>query len=246
MAKLNEYAGLVSEKIKGLAEREASQISKLSQELFESFEGGGVWHLFGTGHSHMALEEAFHRAGGLIPVNPWLEEIFMPHAGPSRNGPLERATGLAEIFFNVYKPKSRESLTIISNSGINATSVEMAMIAQQNGCKVSCITNVEHAKNTKSRHATGKKLFELCDLVIDTGGVVGDAAISVPGLDVKTGAMSSILSCTVINMIVIGVCEKYSHHGKVAPIYQSANTPGGDERNKKLEAQYRGRIHRLI
>src|ERR1035438_10310379 len=123
---VEKYTSEVVSKIQNIAATQNQIIEKVSRKIFESLDGGGVWHLFGAGHSHMAVEEAFHRAGGLVPVNPWLEEYLMPHAGPSRNGPLERLSGLGKIIFDIYKPHSGEVLTIISNSGINATSVEIA------------------------------------------------------------------------------------------------------------------------
>ena len=34
---------------------------------------GDVVHVFGSGHSHMIAEEAFHRAGGLMAVDAMLD-----------------------------------------------------------------------------------------------------------------------------------------------------------------------------
>lgn len=243
MSLQKDYVAKLVSCLEGLSQNDV--ISEGATQIFESLKNDGVWHLFGAGHSHMAVEEAFHRAGGLIPVNPWLETYLMPHAGPSRNGPMERLSGVAEVIFNTYGPKPGEVLTIISNSGINATSVEMAQIAKSKGVKTMAITNVAHAQKAKSRHASGKKLFEICDLVIDSKGIPGDAVIEVPGLDVKVAPMSTILAAATINLLAISVCEKYSQEGLVAPVYLSANLPGGDERNRKLEAKYQPRILRL-
>ncbi len=239
-----QYLLKASEALKAL-HRKLPVIDEVAQKVFESMKGGGVLHLFGAGHSHMVVEEAFHRAGGLIPVNAMLEEYLMPHATPSRNGPLERLPGLAKVIADYYDLKKTEVIVIISNSGINPTSVEMAQIAKEKGLHTVALTSVEHAKNTASR-ASGKKLYEICDNVIDTGGVVGDACISIEGLDVPVGPLSTLLGISIINMLAIRVAELYSENGLQAPVYLSANRPGGDERNKKLETQYRGRIPRLV
>jgi len=241
----NQYAEILVSKLENILNSQKSELETVAQKLYGSLSLGKVWHLFGAGHSHMSVEEAFHRAGGLIPVNPWLESYLMPHAGPLRNGPLERLSGLAQIIFDIYKPQKGEVLTIISNSGINPTSVEMADIAKKAGVATVAITNVEHSRLTPSRHSKGKKLFEVCDHVIDTGGVKGDAAIRLPFLDVPVGPLSSILSSFIINSLVIRVCELYSKNGLAAPVYLSANVPGGDERNRKLEERFKSRIMRL-
>ena len=239
------YASIVAQKILDLESREAEKFDEASLRIFESLKGGGVWNIFGSGHSHMAAEEAFHRAGGLIQVNPWLEEYLMPHMGPTRSGGFERLTGIAQVIFDFYNPKKSEILTIISNSGINSIPVELAVLSRKAGLFVIAITALEHSKKATSRHAGGKKLYEVCDLVIDTGGVFGDAAIAVSGLDVSVGPMSSLLSMTSINSLTVRICELYSKAGLKAPVYLSANVAGGEARNKALEEAYRERIYCL-
>jgi uncharacterized phosphosugar-binding protein len=239
------YTEIIVSKIENILRSQKAALDQAAQKIYESLKGGAVWHLFGAGHSHMVVEEAFHRAGGLIPVNPWLEEYLMPHASPLRNGPLERLSGLAQVIFDIYKPRTGEVLTIISNSGINATAVEMAELAKKEKVTTVAITNLEHSKLAASRHPGKKKLFEVCDIVIDTGGVKGDAAINLPHLDVAVGPLSSILGSYIVNILAVSVCERYSQDGQAAPVYLSANLPGGDERNKNLEEKYRSRIKRL-
>src|SRR6202034_3836615 len=112
-------------------------------------------------------------------------------SGPTRNGAFERLSGVAQIVFDYYKPATNEVLTIVSNSGINSTAIELGEIAKANKIKTVAITNLEHSKSTASRHRSGKKLFEVCDIVLDTGGVKGDAAITIDGLDVPAGPLSS-------------------------------------------------------
>ncbi|MDZ4678354.1 MAG: SIS domain-containing protein [Oligoflexia bacterium] len=255
MSAADGYVKTVTEKIENLLATQKPVLESVALAIFKSLTSGddanslkctpNVWHLFGAGHSHMVVEEAFHRAGGLIPINPWLEEYLMPHAGPSRNGPLERLSGLAKVIFDFYKPQAGEVITIISNSGINATSVEMAEHAKKAGLITVAITNIEHSKKTSSRHVSGKKLYELCDHVIDSGGIPGDAVVKIQGLDVPVGPLSTILGSITVNYLSVRVCEYFSESGKVAPVYLSANLPGGDERNKKLEQQYKSRISRL-
>jgi uncharacterized phosphosugar-binding protein len=241
-----EYTTIVIEKLKLL---ENSVREKPFQEsvnfIFESLKNGGVWNIFGTGHSAIAVQEAFHRAGGLVPINPWLEEYMMPQSGPTRNGAFEKLAGVSQIVFDYYKPEPNEVLTIISNSGINTTAIETAVLAKNNKIKTIAITNLEHSKSTKSRHPSGQKLFEVCDIVLDTGGVKGDAAVQLPGMDVPVGPLSTILNCFLINTLAISICQKFAENSLQAPVYLSANLPGGPERNRALESKYLPRIPRL-
>ncbi len=245
MGPVERYGEVLSEKLSQVLAKNSKSFSESAAEIYKSLSSGGVWHLFGTGHSSMVVQEAFHRAGGLIPVNPWLEEYLMPQAGPSRNGPLEKLSGLAQVIFDFYRPKEGEVLTLISNSGINPTVVEMAEIARLKNLKTMAITNLEHSKSCQSRHAKSKKLFEVCDYVLDTGGVKGDAVIQIPHLDVPVGPLSTILGSFIINSLAISVCESFSKNGGVAPVYLSSNVPEGQKRNRTLEIKYLDQIPRL-
>lgn len=214
------------------------------RRIYESLRTGGLLHVFGSGHSNVFAQEMFHRAGGLVPVNAWLEEHLMPHAGPKQVGPLERLSGLAPIMFKKYEPLRGEVLLICSNSGINASSVELAEHARSLGLYVVSVTSITHSKGVPSRSG-GKKLFEVSDAVLDTGTPVGDACVSFAGLDVKVGPLSGAVSLYVAELITVGVAELFVKAGEIPPVYQSANTPGGDERNKALEAKYAPRIRHL-
>jgi uncharacterized phosphosugar-binding protein len=239
------YGELTLKKIADLQKSQSENLQKASKTIFDSLSKSGVWHLFGTGHSSIVVQEAFHRAGGLVPVNPWLEEYLMPQAGPRRNGPMEKLSGLNQVIFDLYKPQAGEVLTLVSNSGINPTIIEMAQLARKNKISTIGITNLEHSKQTPSRDKSKLKLFEVVDIVLDTGGVKGDAAVEIKGVDVPVGPLSSILNIFIINALTILICEEFAKAGLEAPVYLSANLPGGPERNRKLEEKYRSRILRL-
>ncbi|MEQ1876235.1 MAG: SIS domain-containing protein, partial [Bdellovibrionia bacterium] len=222
---------------------QAAQLDKAARKIFDSLKNGGVLHVFGTGHAHMIAEELFHRAGGLIPVNAMLEEYLMPHMGPARSGPMERLPGLAKIIFDAHDLKKGEPFIAISNSGINAVTVELAELAKAAGLFTIAITSLTHSKAVPSR--TGKKLYEIADLVIDTGTPVGDASVAIKTSDVKVAPLSGAVGTIIAELLVCRVCELFSEEGLNPPVYQSANTPGGDARNKLLEEKYRSRIARL-
>ena len=46
----------------------AQTVTTVARVLKDSVDGGGLVFVFGSGHSAILVEEAFHRAGGLIPV----------------------------------------------------------------------------------------------------------------------------------------------------------------------------------
>ncbi len=228
-----------------IQQTQAEAIDRAIEVIFSSLAADGVLHLFGSGHSHLVAEEAFHRAGGLVPANVMTEPFLTPLTPPRKSGRLERLSGIATILLDYHEPRPGEVLLIISNAGINPVSVELALEGKARGLIVIAITSLRHARAVASRHVSGKRLFEVADLVIDNCGEVGDGAISLGGLDEKVGPTSLLAGAFIVNSIVCGVVEQFVAQGLSPPIYLSANLPGGDEHNRRLEAKYKGRIKLL-
>lgn len=226
-------------------ENQIEDINLLAEKVFESLKEESVLHVFGSGHSHVIAEEMFHRAGGLVQVNAILEPYLMPHAGPSRVGTLERSTGVAAGIMKSHDMREGEILILASNSGINAVTVELAQLAKEQGVYTVAFTSLTHSKNVPAREGR-KKLYEVVDMVIDSGSPRGDACVGFEGMELKVSPLSGALSMYFAQFFVASVAECFRKNNLTPPIYQSANTPGGDEHNKDLEKKYRSRIQHLI
>ena len=224
---------------------QAETIDRAADLIFSSLAGDGVLHVFGSGHSQLVAEETFHRAGGLVPVNPMTEPFLSPLTSPKKSGRLERLSGLAAILLDYHEPQPNEVLIIVSNAGINPVPVELALEAKKRELTVIAITSLRHAQAVASRHISGKRLFEVADLVIDNYGEAGDGALTFPGLAAKVGPTSLVAGAFIVNSIVCGVVSRFLAKGLTPPVYLSANLPGGDEHNRQLEAKYKGRIKLL-
>jgi len=242
---VNRYYEQVLKVLEQIEKTQRENLERAAELIFGSLSQGGVLHLFGTGHSSMIVEEAFHRAGGLAPVNGMLETFLSPHYPPAKAGKLERLEGLAAAVLDYYEPKAGEVILLISNSGINAVPVEMALESKRRGLHIIAITSLSHSKTVAPRHPSGKRLFELAEVVIDNCGVPGDASLSYENFSGKTGPTSTLAGIFIINTLLHRIVEKFLENGLTPPIYLSANVPGGDEYNQTLEAKYKARIKLL-
>lgn len=216
--------------------------------LADAIERGGVVQAFGTGHSEAFAMEIAGRAGGLIPTNKIalrdavlqgdhsLEELW-------GQPPLERDPRIAEDLFATVNRHPDDVFVIASNSGVNGSIVGVALLAKEHGHPVIAVTSLEHTQAVEPKHPSGKRLADIADVVIDNLAPYGDATLTGDG-GVPVGAVSSITAAFIAQLLTIGVAKALATGGRTAPIYLSANIPGGDEHNKVLEARYADRIRR--
>jgi uncharacterized phosphosugar-binding protein len=222
---------------------QADNIRRAGGMVAATLVSGGVIHAFGTGHSHLIADEAFFRAGGIVAVNPILDERLIFLEGALESTRAEREIGLASRLIGREEIRPEDVAIIISNSGRNAAPVEMAMEMKARGVKVVAITNLRQSREAAPRHPLNKRLFELADVTVDNCAPQGDALLSLPGLDSRVGAASTVAGAAIINSIMIEAVAELLRRGERIPILPSANLEGvTEEMLRQALRPYRTRI----
>jgi uncharacterized phosphosugar-binding protein len=242
---VEQYYAAISAMVRTIGETQTGAIREAGRLGAEAIKQGGLIHVFGTGHSHMLAEEVFDRAGGLVLVNPILEASLMLHEGVQKSSALERLPGMAATLLSVEPLEPGDLLIVVSNSGRNAVPVEAALYARERGVKVCAVTSVAHSRSQPATHATGKRLFELADVVIDNGGLPGDAVLAVPGSAVRACATSTVTGAFIIQSVVAAVLEQLEGWDAELPILQSGNIDGSREHNERVLARYADRLQQV-
>ncbi len=219
--------------LSGLAEKNQAVLQKLVTQIVADVKSGKYLLVFGSGHSAVFAMELYHRAGGASFVLPLFGDYLLPSAGPPVVKLMERNPGAANILLARAEPQPGEMLWMCSQSGINNAVIDLALDAKKRGMRTVAFTSVAHSQAVQSRHASGKRLFEVCDDVVDLGGAVGDASIEVaPG--VKGGPLSSLGAILLGQSIILAACAELERGGHRC-VYTSVNTPEGEGRNRQLE-----------
>lgn len=223
--------------LKKVYDTQISVVAQAARRIAESLAGGGILHIFGSGHSAMIGREVTHRAGGLVPVSL----ISDPSEGMA-----ERIEGYGKVLLEAYAKKygleARETMIVVSTSGRNPVPIEVALEAKERGLYTIAITSVEYSRVSASRHGSGKRLFEVVDLVLDNCVPPGDAIVEVKGLGQRVGASSTLAGALLINMLMLRVTEELLGLGVTPPILKSQNLEGADEFNRKILEKYKGRL----
>jgi uncharacterized phosphosugar-binding protein len=242
MSYIGNYRECVLDLLNRINTTQAPVIAEAAHLVAGSLLEDGVLHVFSTGHSHMIAEELFHRTGGLVPVNPIFDPGTMLHTGALRSTKLERLPGYAGVMFQGLDVREGEPMLIASNSGINPVPIEMAQLAKERGMNVICITSRDISTALKSRYATGKKLMDIADIVIDNCIMQNDAAVELNETGQRIGALSSIAGIYIANCLVVEVAARFKEAGVMPPVLMSSNMPEGDGFNNALLKKYGRRI----
>lgn len=242
--KSDEYISTARDTIQEAWTSQREVIQRTAECISQTVTEGGSVYVFGCSHAGILAEEAFYRSGGLAVVNPIFFPALMLNTRPvTMTSMVERVAGIGRILAEENKLKKGDLLLIHSVSGRNTVSVELAEEASRRGVTTVAMTNLAYSKAVSSRAPSGKRLFEVCDIVIDNCGSVGDAVVSLPGMTERIGPTSTVCGTALLNGIIIEATERILEANVLAPVFMSANLDGGDAHNKAVLEKYQNQIH---
>lgn len=247
MKAIEQFHARVAQIFQEIIENNRDAFAAASRAMIERIENDRLIYVYGTGgHSVIASEEAFYRAGGLTQISPIIDAGVSLINGGLYTSVVGRTPGYARAVLQRYNLTRDDLLVIVNAYGMNCLSIDAALEARARGATVLAITSPAHAdalpRDHIARHPSQKNLHEVADIVIDCRMPYGDAVVELPGLATKVSPVSTLCTVFVWEALVAQVAEDMLARGRQPEIWTSLNIPGGDQANAAYLEKYKSRV----
>lgn len=226
----------VSRRLQTLAGRQSEAFATISRRYAEAISRGGIIHMFGCGHSSLIAQEAYYRAGGLVPVRPILIEPLMLHKGAVQASQYERTPGFVGPYLEKEDVQPEDAVLILSTSGRNPAPVEAAEFFRERDVYTTALTSLRYAASQPSRLDSGKRLEDAAENVIDMDVPVGDAVMK--GKGTSHSPVSTVLGTAIVHELLTRTIHHLEESGMDVPVFKSGNVDGSDEHNQRMIDHY--------
>ncbi|MDQ3703115.1 MAG: SIS domain-containing protein [Chloroflexota bacterium] len=209
-----------------------------------SIAAGGLVHLFGTGHSRVAIEELFPRHGSFPGFHPIVELSLTYHNqvvganGQRQAMHLEKLEGFGQVILRNFVFRPHDSFIVFSNSGVNGVVIDVALEAKRLGLPLIAVVSSEHCRASTARHRSGQRLPDLADVTIDNCTPAGDALVRVQGLDYPVGPGSTIGYAAVVNAMKCLIAADLTRRGHPPLVLTSAVLIAGAAATELFDRTY--------
>jgi len=227
------------EVLKRIRETQAANIEQAAQMIADAMAAGGALHFYDNGH---CPGEPLGRAGGLLAIHPISVSVNVSHPCPPKHAGKQPAIDYSAENARIAVERSNmfagDCLLLMSVTGRSAFTVELALQAKARGLKVITIGSLAYARVAEPKHPSGKKVFEIADVVIDNCGIPGDAVLDMEGIATRVVPTSGVAGCYIVWAITAEAVKRLLERGSKPSIYRSINLPDGEAFNTAQRKQY--------
>ena len=234
-----------------IEETQLEKIQEAATVMADTIEAGRWVHTFGCGHATIPVEEMYPRIGGFVGFHPIVElpltffTRITGEMGVHQFVFLERVEGYGVEIMKGYNFDARDTMWLFSHTGINNVNIDVALEAKKRGMKVIAYGSAAAAQGKISRHSTGKTIFDIADIVVDSCAPIIDASVDLKNHQDKVGPVSTMAFVTCVWMTVTTVAEILADRGVKLFIHPSHNVPGDTTAKQRLDnalAEYKKRV----
>ena len=239
---LDQYQEAVHDLYNKIETTQRENIIVAGKMIADCVTSGGAVHL--SNICHMIQHDLLNRGGGPAFYKNFTYNLTVDNQNVrtrDRSGVSNNIEGLARYALQSSGALPGDILIISSVSGRSLSTVDLAVEAGKFGLKVIALMSIDYAHSVEPVHSSGKKLFDMVDLVIDNCAPEAEAMLNVEGLDAKFAAASGLSSAYILWGATAVAVELLIERGTPPGIYKSANYPGGMEHLVEVNRLYNER-----
>ena len=105
--------------------------------------------------------------------------------------------------------------------------------------------NIAQSMSSDPEPATGQRLLEVADLVLDLCSPENDATVRIEGLDTPGGPLSTMGAVAIVNAIKVRTAELLVERGAMPPVITRASAVGTERSRALFNEAYREHARRL-
>ena len=238
--KFNELA-------RNFEEQEGDNLIKAAKLMSDAIAQDRLIYIFGGGgHTCLVMQELFWRAGGLANLCPMIDFAIHPVTPAYMYLAHERMHGIGDALVDYYGVGEGDVILIFHSYGFNAPTIDCALEAKKRGAHTIGISSSDWKNNIPKdfpiRHKSGLHLSDIVEIFIEDFVPYGDTVIEVEGMEQPITGISSTIDFYIAHRLEMECVKECVARGITAPIWSSANIPGGDEKNKALRSKYNSRV----
>jgi uncharacterized phosphosugar-binding protein len=251
MSVADHYFELLIERLAEVRATQAEAIDRAAEAWARSIAADKLVFSFGTGHGSLPALEMFPRTGTIVGFRPIVESTMISFhrvwgdMGARQYRFIHAVEGYGKAILRSHQLDPADSTVLFSHSGVNAVILDIALGAKEKGLTLIAVTSLPHSSASPSRHSSGKRLFQVADIVIDTHASLSDASIRIAGLDAPVGANSTSVAIAIAHSIVAATAEKLVQCGVQPLVMVNPNTAGKEAANATNDRNYEELWRRL-
>lgn len=242
-----DYLDAVVDLIQKVKATQNDRFKKAADIMSDRVAEGHLLFLWGPGgHSSIFSEDAMYRKGELAALCPIYDaNISLSHGAAREINGMERVEGFGRIVVEYHRIGRGDVILFGSAYGINPVAISAAIECRSRGAFVIAITSPAFSDQSSyagARHSSGKNLYQVADLYLDSFVPYGDAVLEYDLLEHRISPVATIMQAIVLKALLAETMVMLKQKGVDPFTWTNSLQAGGIEANSAYMHRIWGRV----
>lgn len=233
-----DYLDAIIDLIQMIKATQKEKFEKAADILSNTVVDGKLIYLWGPGgHSSIFSEDVLYRKGELASLCPIYDpSISLSHGAAREINGMERVEGYGKVVVEYSGIGSGDTIILGSAYGINPVAIQGALECRARGAYVISITSPGFSDASTydgAKHKSGRSLYSVSDMFIDSYVPYGDAVLDYDFLEHKIAPVATIMQAIVLKALMAETMVKMKEKGSEPFTWTNSLQAGGIEANSE-------------